>query len=138
MLSQRYATASRPQKQFLNLISVRPETLVTGVDRWHLERLLDFDFIWYSMPFEHSRSQGFIIPGKEFSVKLPLVLAVDLSEAQETDLLSFDQKNTVFYSEEWNLTASSAASFVRNIVNFSNGKWDVVKKDHRIVPFGQL
>ena len=115
------------------MISVKPDTLVTGIDRWYLEKLLDFDFFWYSLPFEHSKSKGFILPQKDFSLKIPAVLVVDLSETEKENIFSFDPANTVFYSEEWRGNASAVASFVGNIVNFSNGKADFVKKDHKIV-----
>ena len=114
------------------MISVQPDTLVTGIDRWHLEKLLDFDFFWYAHPFEHSKSKGFILPQKDFSLKIPAVLVVDLSETEKESVFSFDPAKTVFYSEEWRGNASAAASFVKNIVNFSNGKPDFVKKDYRI------
>ena len=115
------------------MISVTTDTLVTGIDRWYLERLLDFDFFWYSLPFEHSKSKGFIMPRSDFSLKMPVKLVVDLSETENSNIFSFDPANTVFYSEEWRGNASVVASFVKNIVNFSNGKSDFVKKDHRIV-----
>ncbi len=115
------------------MISVKPDTLVTGIDRWYLEKLLDFDFFWYSLPFEHSKSKGFILPQKDFSLKIPAVLVVDLSESEKENLFLFDPANTVFYSEEWRGNASTAASFVRNIVNFTDGKAVFVKKDYKIV-----
>ena len=115
------------------MISVQPDTLVTGIDRWHLEKLLDFDFFWYANPFEHSKSQGFILPQKDFSLKIPVTLVVDLSETEKESVFSFDPAKTVFYSEEWRGNASAAASFVKNIVNFSNGRADFVKKDYRII-----
>ena len=114
------------------MITVTPDTLVTGIDRWYLEKLLDFDFFWYAHPFEHSKSKGFILPQKDFSLKIPAVLVVDLSEIEKESVFSFDPAKTVFYSEEWRGNASAAASFVRNIVNFSNGRADFVKKDYRI------
>ena len=115
------------------MISVTTDTLVTGIDRWHLEKLLDFDFFWYASPFEHSKSKGFILPRSGFSLKTPATLVVDLSETEKDDILAFDPANTVFYSEEWRGNASVVASFVRNIVSFSDGKSSFVKKDHRIV-----
>lgn len=115
------------------MITVTPDTLVTGFDRWYLEKLLDFDFFWYAQPFEHSKSKGFIVPKKDFSLKIPMTLVVDLSETGKDAVFSFDPAKTVFYSEEWRENASTAASFVRNIVNFSNGKADFVKKDYKIV-----
>ena len=115
------------------MISVQPDTLVTGIDRWHLEKLLDFDFFWYAYPFEHSKSKGFILPQKDFSMKIPMNLVVDLSETEKDTLFSFDPASTVFYSEEWRGNASAVASFVKNIVNFSEDRVDFVKKDHRIV-----
>jgi hypothetical protein len=115
------------------MITVTPDTLVTGIDRWYLEKLLDFDFFWYANPFEHSKSKGFIVPKKDFSLKIPMTLVVDLAEIENDAVFSFDPSNTVFYSEEWRGNASTAASFVRNIVNFSNGKADFVKKDYKIV-----
>ncbi|MBO4699263.1 hypothetical protein J5690_06595 [bacterium] len=115
------------------MISVTPDTLVTGIDRWYLEKLIDFDFFWYANPFEHSKSHGFIVPDKDFSLKIPVTLVVDLSEAAQESLFSFDPANTVFYSEEWRENASVVASFVRNIVNFSEGRADFVKKDYKIV-----
>ncbi len=115
------------------MITVTPDTLVTGIDRWYLEKLLDFDFFWYAQPFEHSKSKGFIVPKKDFSLKIPMTLVVDLSETGKDAVFSFDPAKTVFYSEEWRENASVAASFVRNIVNFSNGRADFVKKDYRIV-----
>ena len=115
------------------MISVHPDTLVTGIDRWFLEKLLDFDFFWYANPFEHSKSKGFIIPRSDFSLKLPIKMVVDLSETEKETLFSFNPANTVFYSEEWRGNASIAASFVRNIVDFSNRKGDIVKKDYKIV-----
>ena len=115
------------------MISVKPDTLVTGIDRWYLEKLLDFDFFWYANPFEHSKSQGFILPQKNFSLKIPAVLVVDLGEIEKEAVFSFDPANTVFYSEEWRGNASAVASFAGNIVNFSNGQADFVKKDHRIL-----
>lgn len=117
------------------MISVRPDTLVTGIDRWFLEKLIDFDFFWFASPFEHSKSLGFITPDKDVPVKMPVTLVVDLSETEREKILSFDPANTVFYSEEWRENASVAASFVRNIVNFRDGKADFVKKDHKIRPF---
>jgi len=115
------------------MISVQPDTLVTGIDRWYLEKLLDFDFLWYAEPFEHSKSKGFIVPNKDFSMKIPMVLVVDLSEVEKESLFSFDPANTVFYSEEWRENASAVASFVKNIVNFAEGRSDFVKKDYKIV-----
>ncbi|MBO4710569.1 hypothetical protein J5681_01480 [bacterium] len=115
------------------MISVQPDTLVTGIDRWFLEKLLDFDFFWYANPFEHSKSKGFILPQKDFSLKIPAVLVVDLSEIEKDAIFLLDPAKTVFYSEEWRENASVSASFVRNIVNFSNGKADFVKKDYKIV-----
>jgi len=115
------------------MISAAPDTLITGIDRWYLEKLLDFDFFWYAHPFEHSKSKGFIIPKKDFSLKIPVTLVVDLSETEKENIFSFDPANTVFYSEEWRENASTAASFVRNIISFSNGKADFVKKDYKIV-----
>ena len=115
------------------MTAVTPDTLVTGIDRWYLEKLLDFDFFWYAHPFEHSKSKGFILPQKDFSLKIPVTLVVDLSETGKESVFSFDPAKTVFYSEEWRGNASAAASFVRNIVNFSNGRADFVKKDYKIV-----
>lgn len=115
------------------MTAVTPDTLVTGIDRWYLEKLLDFDFFWYAHPFEHSKSKGFILPQKDFSLKIPVTLVVDLSETGKESVFSFDPSKTVFYSEEWRGNASAAASFVRNIVSFSNGRADFVKKDYRIV-----
>lgn len=114
------------------MITVTPDTLVTGINRWYLEKLLDFDFFWYAHPFEHSKSKGFILPQKDFSLKIPVTLVVDLSETEKESVFSFDPAKTVFYSEEWRGNASAAASFVRNIVSFSNGRTDFVKKDYRI------
>ena len=114
------------------MTAVTPDTLVTGIDRWYLEKLLDFDFFWYAHPFEHSKSKGFILPQKDFSLKIPVTLVVDLSETGKESVFSFDPAKTVFYSEEWRGNASAAASFVRNIVSFSNGRADFVKKDYRI------
>jgi hypothetical protein len=114
------------------MISVTTDTLVTGIDRWYLEKLLDFDFFWYSLPFEHSGSKGFILPRSGFSLKTPVKLVVDLSETEKDDIFLFDPANTVFYSEEWRGNASVAASFVKNIVDFSGGKGDFVKKDYKI------
>lgn len=116
------------------MISISPDTLVTGIDRWYLEKLVDFDFFWYANPFEHSKSCGFIVPRKDFSLKIPATLVVDLSETDKDALFSFDPANTVFYSEEWRENASVVASFVRNIVNFCDGKPDFVKKDYKITP----
>ena len=65
-------------------------------------------------------------------LRIPAVLVVDLSEIEKESLFSFDPANTVFYSEEWRGNASSVASFVRNIVDFSGGKCDFVKKDYKI------
>ena len=115
------------------MITVTPDTLVTGIDRWHLEKLLDFEFLWYSFPFEHSKSKGFILPDRKFSMKIPVILVVDLSETGKENIFSFNPANTVFYSEEWRDNASTVASFVRNIVSFANGKADFVKKDYKIV-----
>lgn len=117
------------------MISVQPDTLVTGIDRWYLEKLLDFDFFWFATPFEHSKSLGFIAADKVVSAKIPVTLVVDLSEIEKESVLSFDPAKTVFYSEEWRDNASVVASFVKNIVNFRNGKPDFVKKDYRITPF---
>ena len=114
------------------MTAVQPDTLVTGIDRWYLEKLIDFDFFWYANPFEHSKSQGFIVPKKDFSLKIPMTLVVDLSETEKESIFSFDPSKTVFYSEEWRGNASLAASFVKNIVSFSNGRADFVKKDYRI------
>lgn len=116
------------------MISVKPDTLVTGIDRWFLEKLLESDFFWYAAPFEHSKSLGFIMPDKYIRKKIPAVLVVDLSEAEREKILLFDPAETVFYSEEWRENASVAASFVKNIVNFKNGTPDFVKKDYRITP----
>jgi len=115
------------------MISIEPDTLVTGIDRWYLEKLLDCDFFWYSLPFEHSKSKGFILPNKKFSMKMPVILVVDLSETEQETVFSFDPANTIFYSEEWRGNASIAASFVKNIVNFTKGRSDFVKKDYKIV-----
>ena len=114
------------------MISVSPDTLVTGIDRWFLEKLLDSDFFWFASPFEHSGSLGFITPDKDVPVKLPIMLVVDLSETEKEKILSFDPAKTVFYSEEWRENASFVASFVKNIVNFREGKPDFVKKDYKI------
>ena len=115
------------------MISVQPDTLVTGIDRWYLEKLIDYDFFWYASPFEHSKSKGFILPKKEFSLKIPVILVVDLGETEKESVFSFDPVNTVFYSEEWRGNASVVASFVGNIIDFSGGKCDLVKKNHRIM-----
>ena len=115
------------------MISVQPDTLVTGIDRWYLEKLLDFDFFWYANPFEYSKSKGFIVPNKDFSLKIPVTLVVDLGEIEKDSVFSFDPVSTVFYSEDWRGNASTVASFVRNIVSFSEGIADFVKKDYRIV-----
>ena len=115
------------------MISVTPDTLVTGIDRWYLEKLINFDFFWYAAPFEHSKSRGFILPKQNFSLNFPVNLVVDLSETGRDDVFSFNPA-TVFYSEEWRENASVVASFVRNIVNFSDGFPDFVKKDYKITP----
>lgn len=111
------------------------DTLLTGVDRWFAERLIEGDFFWFVRPFEHSRSCGFIAPQKRFSLKIPCLLVVDLADSVETDLLSFDPAKTVFYSESWGAEAAYVASFVKNIVMFRGGKRDVVKKDFIIQEF---
>ena len=116
------------------MISVTPDTLVTGIDRWYLEKLINFDFFWYAAPFEHSKSRGFIVPKQNFLPKIPVNLVVDLSETGREDVFLFDPAETVFYSEEWRENASVVASFVRNIVNFSDGSPDFVKKDYKIMP----
>lgn len=115
------------------MISVRSDTLVTGIDRWHLEKLINFDFFWYANPFEHSKSKGFILPKQDFSIKIPVILVVDLSEVEKESVFSFDPAKTIFYSEEWRGNASTVASFVRNIVDFSGGKYDFVKRDYQII-----
>ena len=115
------------------MTTVQPDTLVTGIDRWYLEKLIDFDFFWYANPFEHSKSKGFILPKKDFSIKIPVTLVVDLSEVGKESVFSFDPAKTVFYSEEWRENASTVASFVRNIVDFSGGKSDFVKRDYQII-----
>lgn len=117
------------------MISVQPDTLVTGIDRWYLEKLLDFDFFWFATPFGHSKSLGFIAADKVVPAKIPVTLVVDLSEIEKESVLSFDPAKTVFYSEEWRDNASIAASFVKNIVSFRDGNPDSVKKDYRITPF---
>lgn len=118
-----------------NLEPIGAETLVVGIDRWRFERLIAGDFFWFADPFEHSKSCGFIAPQKKFTLKIPCLLAVDLAEAVDTDLLSFDPAATVFYSESWGQGAASVASFVRNIVVFRGGKRDTVKKDFIIREF---
>jgi hypothetical protein len=112
------------------VLVISPDTLVTGIDKWHVENCMKGDFFWFGHPFENSKAKGFITPKKEFSMKLPVTLIVDLSETTETDVLSFDLKNTVFYSEEWVKDASIVASFIKNIIHFKNGIPDIVKKEH--------
>lgn len=114
------------------MIAIPTETLVTGIDKWFIENCVSGDFFWFGHPFDNSRAKGFIAPQKEFSMKLPVTLIVDLAETFETDLLSFDLKNTIFYSEEWKTDASKVASFIKNIINFKDGVPDTVKKDHKL------
>ncbi len=109
------------------------ETLVIGIDKWFVENCVKGDFFWFGHPFENSKANGFIAPQKEFSIKLPVTLVVDLSEATEADILSFDLENTIFYSEEWKGDASKVASFIKNIIYFNNGVPDIVKKDHNLM-----
>jgi len=116
------------------LILVIPaETLVVNIDKWYVENCVEGDFFWFGHPFDNSKAKGFITPLKEFSMKLPVTLIVDLAEASETDILSFNLENTIFYSEEWKGDASKVASFIKNIINFKNGIPDIVKKDHKLI-----
>lgn len=114
------------------MIVIPSETLVVNVDRWHVENCIEGDFFWFGHPFENSKAKGFIAPQKEFSIKLPVMLIVDIAETTETDIMSFDLENTVFYSEEWNADASKIASFIKNIIIFKDCVPDFVKKEHRL------
>jgi hypothetical protein len=114
------------------IVSIPTETLVTGIDKWFVENCVKGDFFWLGHPFDNSKAKGFITPQKEFSIKLPVTLIVDLAEASETDILSFDLANTIFYSEYWKGDASKIASFIKNIINFKDGIPDIVKKDHKL------
>ena len=113
---------------------LQPDTLVSGVDKWSVEKFCDFDFFWYSRPFEHSKSKGFITPEVGIPKQFPINIVVDLSEINDVDPFLFDLKKTVFYSEDWRGNASVVASFIKNIFRFCDGKWDFVKKDYKIVP----
>ncbi|HQI06207.1 MAG TPA: hypothetical protein PL195_13180 [bacterium] len=115
------------------MIVIPKETLVIGIDKWFVENCVKGDFFWFGHPFENSKTKGFISPQKEFSIELPVTLIVDLSEATEADILSFDLGNTIFYSEEWKGDASKVASFIKNIINFKDGVPDIVKKDHQLM-----
>lgn len=115
------------------MIQIYPETLVVGLDKWSLEKYLNFDFFWYSRPFEHSKSKGFIIPSGDFIVKIPFVTIVDVEESFDCDFFSFDLSKTIFYSEEWLYSASKIASFIKNIVCFKEAKADIVKQNYKIL-----
>lgn len=114
------------------MLTISPDTLVAGIDKWYVENCMNCDFFWFGHPFENSKAKGFIFPKKEFSVKMPVTLIVDLSETTETDIFSFDPKNTVFYSEDWVTDASIVASFIKNIINFKDGFPDIIKKDYQL------
>lgn len=113
-----------------DMITIVPNTLVTGIDKWHVENLMNCDFFWFGHPFERSASKGFIFTEKPFTMKMNFPLIVDLEDASHLNPLTFFQDNTVFFSENWNHRASDVASFIKNIIYFNNSKEYLIKKDH--------
>lgn len=112
------------------MIKILPGTLVTGIDKWHLENLMDKEFLWFGHPFEKSAAKGFIFTEKPFSANIDFTVIVDLEDAYHLNPLTFSLDSTVFYCESWTNSASKVASFIKNIVYFNNGKEYFIKKNH--------
>ncbi|HNW83565.1 MAG TPA: hypothetical protein PKG52_11820 [bacterium] len=112
------------------MISLFPDTLVTGIDKWHIENLMNCNFFWFGHPFEKSIAKGFIFTEKPFLTKIDFTVIVDLEDASHLNPLTFSTSNTIFYSENWNHSASQVASFIKNIIYFNNSKEYFIKKNH--------
>ena len=112
---------------------VQPGTLVVGTDKWHLENMVNSDFLWMGFPFDNSRAKGFISPGKDLTIKTPFPILVDLEECTEIDLLGFDHKNCIFFSEKWMCTASKVASIIKNITFFKDDRQFTIKREYEIL-----
>lgn len=111
---------------------VTTNTLVIGIDKWHLENIVNDDFFWLGFPFENSSSKGFIYPRNDFHLKIPIPVIVDLEECSDLNLLSFNFNNSIFFSENWMLSASKVASMIKNITVFKEYRPFTIKKDYII------
>lgn len=112
------------------MTAIIPDTLVTGIDKWHIENLMNCDFFWFGHPFERSTAKGFIFTERPFSANIDFTVIVDLEDAYHLNPLTFSLDSTVFYSENWNHRTSNVASFIKNIIYFNNGKKYFIKKDY--------
>lgn len=112
------------------MITIFPDTLVTGTDKWHIENLINGDFFWFGHPFEGSKSSGFIFTQKPFTTDISNTLIIDLEESAHLDPVTFLTASSIFYCENWDSRASKVASFIKNIVYFKDGKEYFIKKDH--------
>lgn len=111
---------------------VTTNTLIVGVDRWHLENIVSNDFFWMGFPFKNSSSKGFIYPQNSFHLKIPIPVIIDLEECSDLNLLSFDFNNCIFFSENWMISASKIASMIKNITVFKEYRPFTIKKNYII------
>ena len=74
------------------MFNIIPDTLVIGIDKWHLENLINDNFFWFGHPFEKSRAKGFIFTEKPFETVIPFTIVVDLEESSHLKPVMATQK----------------------------------------------
>jgi len=112
---------------------IKLNSFVTGTDKWHIENLIDFDFLWHCHPFEKSKSRGFIFPDIKIKKDLGMPLIIDVSEVKEIDINLMNIEKTIFYSEIWSTHCSVFATIAKNIVAFHNGAPVKIKEDFKMI-----
>lgn len=108
-------------------------SLVVGTDKWHVENMVQGDFLWMGLPFDNSRAKGFISPSGELNINSPVPVLIDLEECGTIDILKFDHNSCIFFSEKWMETASKVASLIKNITFFMDDRQFTIKKDYKIL-----
>ncbi|HDT11639.1 MAG TPA: hypothetical protein ENN58_02750 [bacterium] len=112
---------------------IKLNTFVTGTDKWHIENMVDFDFLWHSHPFENSKSKGFILPEVKIKKGVGMALIIDVADVKDIEITALDLKKTIFYSESWNNHSSIYATVAKNIIAFHNNIPLKIKENYKML-----
>jgi hypothetical protein len=108
-------------------------SFIAGADKWHVENLIDCDFLWHAHPFENSGSKGFLLPETEIKKPIDIPVIIDVSEVSKININSINMEKTIFYSEIWSSQCSIFATIARNIVVFKNGVPIKIKENYKMI-----
>ncbi len=115
------------------MLRIVSNTFISGIDKWHLENMVDFDFFWHSHPFENSKCKGFILPDVKLKKGIGMPVIIDVAEVKNIDVTLIDIENAVFYSEYWSTLSAIYATVAKNVITFYENVPMVIKENYKMI-----